>query len=203
MSSAYTHVSSLINSVNLSAYTEATPNLAQTLFSPAISQCAAAARDRSLPKVTWSREKQFVEFCESAWELGPGRGNTLPMPSIASSAAANDDDDNDDIEVFSRMSLTCPVTLLPLKEPVRNPRCGHLYSRQGISSLITSTSYAIQCPVGGCSGTVTLQALVPDRRAETLLKRLEENIFFLAESGVSLLAGGGNTQQMTQFTSQK
>ncbi len=146
--------------------------MSRTLFAASIDNCTRKAQNRTLPQIAWTSEKKFVEFCESAWELGPGRGNSAPMPSVS-----NDAVDEDEIQVSSRPSLTCPVTLLPLSDPVRNPRCGHTYSRSGINSLITSHSFSIHCPVGGCSGVVSIQSLVPDRRAEVLIKRLEEKIY--------------------------
>lgn len=175
---SYGQLSRQVGSVNLSAYAEAVTDLPRTLFAATIDSCTQKAQNANLPQVAWRREKKFVEFCESAWELGPGRGNSAPMPSIDNDAQVDDDE----IEVSSRLTLTCPVTLLPLTDPVRNPRCGHTYSRNGIQSLISNHAYSIQCPVGGCSGAVSTQSLVPDRRAEGLIKRLQEKIYTSADA---------------------
>ena len=170
---SFTNLKRQISSVNLSAYSDANPNLPQSLFGPSIDACMTKAQNPQLPQISWKQEKKFVEFCESAWELGLGRGNSVPMPSLPDETGADDD-----IDVSVRVCLTCPVTLLPLTDPVRNTRCGHCYSREGISSLMTSGSaYSIHCPVSGCSLPVSSQSLVPDRRAEVLLKRMADSIY--------------------------
>lgn len=124
--------------------------------------------------MAWKQEKEFVEFCESCWELGEGRGNNLPMPSIQNDSANQDDDG---LEISSRVSLICPITHQQLAQPLKNPRCGHVYSMDAIQTLHGRGGYNIECPVAGCGSIVVMNSLTPDRKCEELLKRLEASIF--------------------------
>ena len=78
--------------------------------------------------------------------------------TAGSEAPANDDD----VAVASeRISIKCPITLLPMKDPVTSTKCPHNFEREAILSMINASDIridgngtrgaggkkAMQCPV--------------------------------------------------------
>lgn len=78
--------------------------------------------------------------------------------AAGSQAAGNDDD----LAVASeRISIKCPITLLPMKDPVTSTKCPHSFEREAILSMINASDLrvdgsgrrgagskkAMQCPV--------------------------------------------------------
>ena len=87
-------------------------------------------------------------------------------------SAGNDiiEDDDEDIAVASeRISIKCPITLLPMKDPVTSQKCPHSFEKEAILGMIDASDVrvggsgrrgdgqkAMRCPV--CE--VVCQALV-------------------------------------------
>ena len=60
-----------------------------------------------------------------------GRGGPKPR-------AHHDADDGDDMQVESeRISIRCPITLLPMKEPVSSTKCPHNFEKNAILDMIS------------------------------------------------------------------
>ncbi|KAJ5292907.1 uncharacterized protein N7443_008860 [Penicillium atrosanguineum] len=98
---------------------------------------------------------------------------------------------SDDIAIErERISLKCPLTLQPFRDPVTSTKCPHSFEREAIQDMISRSSFhipppsgrggrrirAVKCPV--CSIPLTNDDLRPDpvllrkvRRAEELLAR--------------------------------
>ncbi|KAL4887014.1 zinc-finger of the MIZ type in Nse subunit-domain-containing protein [Aspergillus karnatakaensis] len=115
------------------------------------------------------------------------------------SAAGPDDDDEIAIE-RERISLKCPLTLLPYRDPVTSTKCPHSFERDAITDMINQSSLtvpvpgqsgsgagatrrnrvrAVKCPV--CSEVLTTNDLREDpallrrvKRAEAALRRVRE-----------------------------
>ena len=72
-------------------------------------------------------------------------------------AAAADTIEDDDLTVASeRISIKCPITLLPMKEPVTSQKCPHSFEKTAILDMIRLSDEpgdgrygpkAIKCPV--------------------------------------------------------
>lgn len=86
-------------------------------------------------------------------------------------------DDNNDEEIAvmapsggaSSSSLTCPITGTLMQDPVKNIKCGHVYSRAGIQSHL---SIARGCPIAGCQNhNMTMQMMEKDVETEMAVKR--------------------------------
>ena len=69
------------------------------------------------------------------------------------------------------VSTTCPLTQQQLKSPVKNPRCGHVYSRQAILQHIRAKKASAQCPASGCVAQVVSVELSKDSDMEARLRR--------------------------------
>ena len=68
---------------------------------------------------------------------------------------------NDDLTVASeRISIKCPITLLPMKDPVTSTKCPHSFEKEAILSMINASDVraegsggrgggqkAMQCPI--------------------------------------------------------
>ncbi|KAL2835245.1 mRNA capping enzyme-domain-containing protein [Aspergillus cavernicola] len=119
------------------------------------------------------------------------RQNNRPRSASAS--------DSDDVAIErERISLKCPLTLLPFADPVTSTKCPHSFEREAIAAMITQSTLtvptpsasgsgsgrgrrirAIKCPV--CSEVLTANDLREDpvllrriRRAAAMLKRDRE-----------------------------
>jgi E3 SUMO-protein ligase NSE2 len=57
------------------------------------------------------------------------------------------DDDDGDIEIDrERISLKCPLTLLPFQDPVTSTRCPHSFERQAIEDMIRRSPTTMPLP---------------------------------------------------------
>ena len=72
-------------------------------------------------------------------------GSRSPDPSQSNGIRYNRDqnsadDDESDIEVASeRISIRCPLTLLPMKEPYSSRKCPHSFEREAILGMIQTS----------------------------------------------------------------
>lgn len=83
----------------------------------------------------------------STWFPASSPDPTLPHTHTRSAAAGanndpiddnnDDDDDEDDLAVASeRISIKCPLTLLPMKDPVTSLKCPHSFEKEAILSML-------------------------------------------------------------------
>ncbi|KAL2870496.1 SUMO ligase MMS21 [Aspergillus lucknowensis] len=144
----------------------------------------------------------------------PSRRNTRQQRARSASAAS----DSDDLAIErERISLKCPLTLLPFKDPVTSTKCPHSFEREAIADMITRSSMtvpapsasgpsagpggrnrrirAVKCPV--CSGVLTGNDLREDpvllrriRRADAAKRRDHEE-----EEEADLLSGRRKSRQ--------
>ncbi|KAL4785217.1 zinc-finger of the MIZ type in Nse subunit-domain-containing protein [Aspergillus varians] len=112
--------------------------------------------------------------------------------------SASSGSDSDDLAIErERISLKCPLTLLPFRDPVTSTKCPHSFERDAITAMLSQSSMtvpaqnsstgrgarkirAVQCPV--CSEILTNNDLREDpvllrrvRRAEAVMKRDRED----------------------------
>ncbi|GKZ99679.1 mRNA cap guanine-N7 methyltransferase [Aspergillus niger] len=61
-----------------------------------------------------------------------------------------DDDDNDDEIAIQteRISLKCPLTLLPFRDPVTSTKCPHSFEREAIFTMISGSNQMVPDPRG-------------------------------------------------------
>ncbi|KAL4792041.1 mRNA capping enzyme-domain-containing protein [Aspergillus venezuelensis] len=115
---------------------------------------------------------------------------------VAARNASGDSDDDDVAIERERISLKCPLTLLPFRDPVTSTKCPHSFEREAITSMIGSSARtvpaatsssgrggrkirAVKCPV--CEVVLTNNDLREDpvllrrvKRAEDAQRRREE-----------------------------
>ncbi|KAL5046914.1 hypothetical protein BDW71DRAFT_197257 [Aspergillus fruticulosus] len=110
--------------------------------------------------------------------------NTRQRPRNISSAS-----DSDDLAIErERVSLRCPLTLLPFRDPVTSTKCPHSFEREAITSMIDQSAMtvpaapsksgrggrrirAVQCPV--CSEVLTNNDLHEDPVMLRRVRRVE------------------------------
>ncbi|EAW06495.1 SUMO ligase MMS21 [Aspergillus clavatus NRRL 1] len=74
--------------------------------------------------------------------------NHNPPPTSAS--------DSDDIAIErERISLKCPLTLLPFRDPVTSTKCPHSFERAAIDDMITQSSTTVAAQPGAGAGAGT------------------------------------------------
>nr|KMM65230.1 hypothetical protein CPAG_01581 [Coccidioides posadasii RMSCC 3488] len=122
---------------------------------------------------TWFSNMELPEASESSIRTRESR----------KSATARRPDDDIAIE-SERVSIRCPITLLPFKDPVTSAKCPHSFERAAIESMINCSSETVvvrapglsrgrqklkfvKCPV--CSAQLLLQDL---RQDPVLLRRV-------------------------------
>lgn len=81
----------------------------------------------------------------------PHASTWFPDPNSQPSSGANgNEDEGSDIEVASeRISIKCPLTLLPMVDPVTSKKCPHSFERNAIMEMISQSTVRIG---GGRSG---------------------------------------------------
>lgn len=70
--------------------------------------------------------------------------NPHSMPALGSQTGRGrqaEDDEDDDIEIASeRVSLKCPITLLPFKDPLTSTKCPHSFEKEAILDMLRLSS---------------------------------------------------------------
>ena len=79
----------------------------------------------------------------------------------------------------NKIPKTCPISFQPMKDPVQFQRCGHIFSREGIMTMLKKNA-TIMCP-GGCQKKVKKNELRPvqNEAAKRLKARRQFNESFL------------------------
>jgi len=77
-----------------------------------------------------------------------------PSTNTRTRAHANNADADDDLAIASeRISIKCPLTLLPYKDPVTSTKCPHSFEKSAILDMIARSAgrvggeRAVKCPV--------------------------------------------------------
>ena len=115
---------------------------------------------------------------------------------------------SDDIAIErERISLKCPLTLLPYRDPVTSTKCPHSFEREAIENMISRSPYqtlpsasgsgtrrvrAVKCPV--CSMTFSADDLRSDPVLLRRVRRAEEKMAREAE-GEQMGESGRNSPE--------
>ncbi|CAH0477441.1 unnamed protein product [Peronospora belbahrii] len=104
------------------------------------------------PRINAMKHDFYKKFCDSA-------GMELAMDG---------DEDMHIQESESMRSTICPVTQGEMEDPMKNPSCGHTYSKKGIQAHLRRNK---KCPVAGCPEKLSLKSLERDVEMEVILAR--------------------------------
>ena len=66
--------------------------------------------------------------------------NTADPTSHGETAAAATIEDNDLAVASERISIKCPITLLPMRDPVTSQKCPHSFEKAAIMDMIRASS---------------------------------------------------------------
>ena len=73
---------------------------------------------------------------------------------LAADSISSDEDEDDMVEaVIERLSIKCPITLVPMMDPVSTSKCPHSFEKEAIMGMIRASTFEVQ---GGPHG--------PDRK---------------------------------------
>ncbi|KAJ5173227.1 hypothetical protein N7492_005820 [Penicillium capsulatum] len=140
------------------------------------------------PASTWFAHMEDPHTQRADRASGPGR-TSRRRPREPSPA------DSDDIAIErERISLKCPLTLLPFRDPVTSTKCPHSFEREAITNMISRGTYhsvpqasghgsrrarAVKCPV--CSILLSADDLRTDPVLARRVRRAEEQLARAAE----------------------
>ncbi|KAF4992184.1 hypothetical protein FGRMN_7315 [Fusarium graminum] len=80
-------------------------------------------------------------------------GEPVMHGAVSGMGAEHDDDDDDDIAVAREViSINCPLTLQPMKDPFTNRNCKHTFEKSALLEYLPMRGES-QCPQAGCSQT--------------------------------------------------
>ncbi|KAG7385505.1 hypothetical protein PHYPSEUDO_001455 [Phytophthora pseudosyringae] len=108
------------------------------------------------PRMNATKHEFYKKFCDRA-------GIEL---------AVEGDEDVFIQESESTKSTICPVTQMEMEDPLRNPSCGHSYSKKGIQSHLQRSK---KCPVAGCPQKLSFNSLERDVEMEVIIARSHHN----------------------------
>ena len=100
---------------------------------------------------------------------------------VQGGAKTTGEDDDDDLEVVGDASgnnhgadLKCPILTTYYGQPLKNTKCGHVYSKQGIEQHLRGHGRK-KCPVAGCTNDdVQKRQLVEDVEMAMRVKRFKK-----------------------------
>ncbi|EGZ28061.1 hypothetical protein PHYSODRAFT_554353 [Phytophthora sojae] len=108
------------------------------------------------PRVNASKHDFYKKFCDRA----------------GIEFAVDGDEDVFIQESESTKSTICPVTQMEMEDPLRNPTCGHTYSKKGIQAHLQRSK---KCPVAGCPQQLSFDKLERDVEMEVIIDRSRHN----------------------------
>ncbi|CEI60620.1 hypothetical protein FVEN_g9898 [Fusarium venenatum] len=119
----------------------------------------------------------------AAGEEGPplpdaSRWFTQDGEPVMDAAAGAADDDDDDIAVAREIiSINCPLTLQPMKDPYTNRNCKHTFEKSALLEYLPMRGES-QCPQAGCSQSFSRarfdQDFFHDQAMERRIKRARQ-----------------------------
>ncbi|KAF7989402.1 hypothetical protein HCN44_008076 [Aphidius gifuensis] len=84
----------------------------------------------------------------------------------------SDESDDDLVLTQDEVNVVCPITKARMTEPMRNVRCGHVYDKIGVETMI-GYNKRTKCPIVGCGNDefLTMDDLQPDMVTRAVLDR--------------------------------
>ncbi|KAF8508213.1 hypothetical protein JB92DRAFT_2832462 [Gautieria morchelliformis] len=137
---------------------------------------ALQAYNNSTTRQKYAKHVDYFKFRDRVWEVNhedamPPLGDLLPRED-------GDSDVESDIEVGGMtQDYKCPLTLMPLTDPLTSKTCRHSFSAAPIREYIATGGGRMKCPATGCNQNLTLNDLEADddlaRRATIALRRAQ------------------------------
>lgn len=84
-----------------------------------------------------------------------------------------------------KSELTCPISQTIMKVPFESTKCKHCFDKDMILGMLRRRQY-IQCPVAGCSASLTTHDLQESRKLAAKLKKYEKNLQRKVQYGADL-----------------
>lgn len=96
---------------------------------------------------------------------------------LISEQDTEEDDDGDLVMTQTTGTHLDPITRAPMKDPVKNTKCGHSYERTSIQQL-TRKGRKTKCPIAGCPNQdyVLMEDLIDDAALKRQIERADKNV---------------------------
>ena len=136
----------------------------------------AASTAPKLPSHSQLRKStEFVKYKAQIWDI-MNPDSAMPPAFLEQEGEDNEEEEEEEEDLIfcneiRTIPTKCPISQQPLKEPVRNTSCKHVFSKEAILGHI-SIAYNSNCPVSGCSANVDRASLHPDREVQEKLDRI-------------------------------
>ncbi|KAF2438037.1 hypothetical protein P171DRAFT_437126 [Karstenula rhodostoma CBS 690.94] len=147
----------------------------------------------------YSKNKEYSTFKKMVHDAQYRDDRPLPNPEmwftetgspalgVTGHGEDHDDDDDDIVMERATISIKCPLTFLPYKDPYTSLKCPHTFERVAIMEMIrksnvrvgggsaSSGEKAVKCPVTGCDQMLRANDLNHDPVLARRIKRLQED----------------------------
>ncbi|KAF9046399.1 hypothetical protein BJ165DRAFT_1158733 [Panaeolus papilionaceus] len=126
----------------------------------------------------YARNDKYIDFQTGIWEVHHPEDPMPPLTELITKEDGDDSDDDDDLEIGGVVqNFTCPLTLVPLTNPVTSKICKHSFSADAIKDMCKVSGKLYNCPASGCTKKFKLSDCVPDpaleKKTKAYLRRKE------------------------------
>ncbi|KAL5382896.1 hypothetical protein DPSP01_006170 [Paraphaeosphaeria sporulosa] len=145
----------------------------------------------------YARNKEYSTFKKMVHDAQYRDDRPLPNPetwftetgepALGVTGRGEDHDDDDIVMERATISIKCPLTFLPYKDPYTSSKCPHTFERNAIMEMIRTSNVrvgggsantgekAVKCPVTGCDQMLRMHDLNHDPVLARRIKRLQED----------------------------
>ncbi|KAL6057015.1 E3 SUMO-protein ligase NSE2 [Balamuthia mandrillaris] len=117
-------------------------------------------RELASEEVDHRSHPKYREFIQKVWAV---KHPNEALPDLG----------EDFMVVTQDLNILCPITRKELEEPFKNQVCGHCYSKEAILEYLRTRRGKRECPVAGCSASVTKKSLEHDVDMERKIRQIK------------------------------
>ncbi|THV05248.1 hypothetical protein K435DRAFT_745498 [Dendrothele bispora CBS 962.96] len=122
----------------------------------------------------YAKDETYKSFKADLYEVDHPGAAMPPVTDFIPQEAGDDSDDDDDLEIGGiTQDYKCPLTLMPLKNPVTSEICGHSFSHDAIKEMFRNSRGAKKCPAAGCNKAFNITNCKPNPALEKKIKLYE------------------------------
>ncbi|PPR05373.1 hypothetical protein CVT24_007987 [Panaeolus cyanescens] len=126
----------------------------------------------------YARNEKYIDFQSGIWEVHHPEDPMPPLTEFIFKEDGDDSDSDDELEIGGVVqNFTCPLTLVPLTNPVTSTVCKHSFSADAIRDMCKEPGKLYKCPASGCTKQFRLTDCKPDpaleKKTKAYLRRKE------------------------------
>ncbi|KAF5369473.1 hypothetical protein D9758_002536 [Tetrapyrgos nigripes] len=122
----------------------------------------------------YAKDEFYKQFKTDIYEVHHPGEAMPPVTNFIPKEDGDDSDDDDDLEIGGvTQDYKCPITLLPLQNPVTSEICGHSFSKEALKQMFMGSKAAKKCPAAGCNKSFTYADCKDNKPLEKKIKAFE------------------------------